>query len=101
MTGYGGEAFLSMEQVEDHLGKAESMLQRARRSSTWIDILSRNSGSLDEVERRDDDDNDDEEEEGFWANTRSGSSRRLLAKNKKFFFVFFVLGLFVIGWNIF
>ena len=100
MTGYGGEAFLSMEQVEDHLGKAESMLQRARRSSTWIDILSLNSGSLDEVERRDDDD-DEEEEEGVWANTRSGSSKRLLAKNKKFFFVFFVLGLFVIGWNIF
>ena len=102
-TGYGGEFFLSMEQVDDQRGMAESMLQRARRSSSWIDILSLNSGSLDEVERRDDDDDEeeDEEEEGVWANTRSGSSRRLLAKNKKFFFVFFVLGLFVIGWNIF
>ena len=101
MTGYGGEVFLSIEQVEDQRGIAESMLQRARRSSNWIDILSLNSGSLDEVERRDDDEEEEEEEEGVWANTRSGSSRRLLAKNKKFFFVFFVLCLFVIGWNIF
>ena len=102
MTGYGGEVFLSMEQVEDQRGIAESMLQRARRSSNWIDILSLNSGSLDEVERRDEDEEDEEEEEeGVWVNTRSGSSSRLLAKNKKFFLVFFVLGLFVIGWNIF
>ena len=100
MTGYGGEAFLSMEQVEDQRGKAESMLQRARRSSNWIELLSLNSGSLDEVERRDDDDSE-EEEEMVWENIRSGSSRRLLAKNEKFFFVFFLDGLFVIGWNIF
>ena len=62
MTGYGGEAFLSMEQVEDQRGMAESMLQRARRSSNWIELLSLNSGSLDEVERRDDDDSEEEEE---------------------------------------
>ena len=63
MTGYGGEVFLSMEQVEDQRGIAESMLQRARRSSNWIDILSLNSGSLDEVERRDEEDEEEEEEE--------------------------------------
>ena len=63
MTGYGGEVFLSMEQVEDQRGIAESMLQRARRSSNWIDIRSLNSGSLDEVERRDDGNEEEEEEE--------------------------------------
>ena len=73
------------------------MLQRARRSSRGIDNLSLlNSGSLDEVERREEVEEEEEEEDGVCGNMRSGSSRRQLAKNRKFFFVF-VFGLFVIG----